>query len=145
MALECTALVYSNISLCILLSNMSLKDQTLQQIGKILLLNSEEDVFKFVFQGLVLQASSDEAETLLLKDVEKILKSLSAQGPGLTACDRDGRRNANLAHGCMKRIVISHLQKLGYNAAICKSRWDHSGALSAGMNNNNLLLYHMTE
>ena len=126
---------------CILLSKMLLKDQALYWIGNtfLFLLYNEEDVFKFVFQGLVLQASSDEAETLLLKDVEKILKSLSVQG--LTACDRDGRRNASLAHGCMKRIVISHLQKLGYNAAICKSRWDHSGSVSAGMNNNNLPYY----
>jgi diphthamide synthase subunit DPH2 len=75
----------------------------------------------------------DEVEALLLKDVEKILKSLSAQETGLIVCSEDGRRNENVTRRCIKRIVMNRLQKLGYNAAICRSRWDHSGGLSAGI------------
>jgi uncharacterized protein (TIGR01615 family) len=33
---------------------------------------------------------------------------------------------------CLKRQVMKHLRTGGYNAAICKSRWDHAGSFPGG-------------
>lgn len=36
------------------------------------------------------------------------------------------------ATSCLKRQVMKHLRTGGYNAAICKSRWDHAGSFPGG-------------
>jgi len=36
------------------------------------------------------------------------------------------------ATSCFKRQVMKHLRTGGYNAAICKSRWDHAGSFPGG-------------
>ncbi|KAJ7569701.1 hypothetical protein O6H91_01G089200 [Diphasiastrum complanatum] len=38
----------------------------------------------------------------------------------------------NLRRGCLNRLIVQQLRNLGYNAAICKSRWDAVGWLPGG-------------
>lgn len=68
-------------------------------------------------------------ELLLLVDVSK---AIEAETEELTASDdeRDDGRNAVI--GRLRRPVMKHLRQEGYNAAICKSRWDHGDGLPAG-------------
>jgi uncharacterized protein (TIGR01615 family) len=33
---------------------------------------------------------------------------------------------------CLKRRIMAHLRAAGYNAATCKSRWDHAGSFPGG-------------
>ncbi|KAG6489617.1 hypothetical protein ZIOFF_050892 [Zingiber officinale] len=65
-------------------------------------------------QGLILCASN--AERNLLADSSKIMdKTKNSKGKG--EC---------------RRILVEELQSLGYDAAICKSKWDKSSSLPAG-------------
>ncbi|RZS06192.1 hypothetical protein BHM03_00036812 [Ensete ventricosum] len=65
-------------------------------------------------QGLVPSASV--AERNLLADASKILEKA---------------RNSKNKDGC-RRMVVDGLRSLGYDAAICKSRWDKSPSFPAG-------------
>lgn len=68
-------------------------------------------------------------ELLLLVDVSK---AIEAETEELTASD-DGRDDGpNAVIGRLRRPVMKHLRQEGYNAAICKSRWNHGDGLPAG-------------
>lgn len=62
-----------------------------------------------ILQELV--ASTNVTERILLAEVNKV-------------SDTD--------EGCLKRRIMKHLRNGGYNAAICKSRWDHAGSFPGG-------------
>ncbi|KAG6492769.1 hypothetical protein ZIOFF_047734 [Zingiber officinale] len=71
------------------------------------------DAAEFI-KGLILCASN--AERNLLADSSKIMdKTKNSKGKG--EC---------------RRILVEELQSLGYDAAICKSKWDKSSSLPAG-------------
>lgn len=44
-------------------------------------------------------------------------------------CTEDG---VDCTSGCLKRAVMKSLRDAGYNAAICKSRWDQAGGFPGG-------------
>lgn len=75
-----------------------------------------------------LASCTSDAEIMLQRDVQLIVDSITAETRHV--CD-DGS-NATLTHGCLKRTVMIRLQKMGYNAAVCKTRWDHSCGIPAG-------------
>lgn len=70
----------------------------------------------------------DSIEETLLRDTQSILNSVVAEVRNV--CD-DGKV-ATTAHSCLKRMVMTRLQKMGYTAAICKTKWDHLCGTPAG-------------
>lgn len=54
----------------------------------------------------------------------------------LTEVNKASTKAKNVAEdgvpSCLKRQVMKHLRTGGYNAAICKSRWDHAGSFPGG-------------
>lgn len=60
----------------------------------------------------------DEQESLLLAEVVKAMDVLKTSECATTLCRR--------------RSVMKHLRSNGYNAALCKSRWDHAGSFPGG-------------
>jgi uncharacterized protein (TIGR01615 family) len=60
----------------------------------------------------------DEQEVKLLAEVVKVMDVLKTSECATTLCRR--------------RSVMKHLRSNGYNAALCKSRWDHAGSFPGG-------------
>ncbi|MCO5599589.1 hypothetical protein L7F22_053695 [Adiantum nelumboides] len=73
-------------------------------------------------ESLVLCA--DSTEEVLLREIQEILADI------VHTCDNG--KPATVMHSCLKRTVMSRLQMWGYNAAICKSKWDHLCGIPAG-------------
>ncbi|KAG0570390.1 hypothetical protein M758_6G153200 [Ceratodon purpureus] len=71
-----------------------------------------------ILQDMV--SSINVTERILLGEVEKA-----------TAKAKDAASDED-ASSCLKRQVMKHLRTGGYNAAICKSRWDHAGSFPGG-------------
>ncbi|KAI5055886.1 hypothetical protein GOP47_0029407 [Adiantum capillus-veneris] len=71
-----------------------------------------------------LAISADSTEEALLTDTQKILADI------VHMCDNG--EPATVMHSCLKRTVMSCLQMRGYNAAICKTKWDHLCGIPAG-------------
>nr|XP_024368885.1 uncharacterized protein LOC112279052 [Physcomitrium patens]PNR59870.1 hypothetical protein PHYPA_002662 [Physcomitrium patens] len=69
--------------------------------------------------GLV--SSTNVTERVLLAEVNKAMASARE----LTSSEDD-------VTFCLRRQVMKHLRTVGYNAAICKSRWDHAGSFPGG-------------
>ena len=40
--------------------------------------------------------------------------------------------NADCSGGCIRREVMSRLREKGFDAAICKTQWDHSRGVPGG-------------
>ncbi|KAG0558354.1 hypothetical protein KC19_10G022000 [Ceratodon purpureus] len=76
-----------------------------------------------VLQGLA--PCVDAHETALLAEVFKAMDGY-ANVDGQDATQERG------GHGRRRRSVMKHLQISGYNAALCKSRWDHAGSFPGG-------------
>ncbi|KAG0588798.1 hypothetical protein KC19_2G269800 [Ceratodon purpureus] len=57
-------------------------------------------------------------ERVLVCEVEKAIAEVVAAEGGVTTC--------------LRRQVMKHLRTSGYNAAICKSRWEHVGSFPGG-------------
>lgn len=72
----------------------------------------------------------DKGESRVLKDVIKAVDSMQEKRVDMDSdCVRKGEicRNDYFLYWVMKQ-----LRSFGYNAAVCKSRWEHAGALPAG-------------
>lgn len=70
-----------------------------------------------ILQDMV--SSNNVTERILLAEVNKAtakIKELASDG----------------VTSCLNRQVMKHLRTGGYNAAICKSRWDHAGSFPGG-------------
>ena len=72
-----------------------------------------------ILQDLV--SSINVTERILLAEVNKAI----AKANDITSVE-------NGVSSCLKRQVMKHLRTGGYNAAICKSRWDHAGSFPGG-------------
>eukprot|EP00271_Cylindrocystis_brebissonii_P008941 TRINITY_DN2348_c0_g2_i1.p1 TRINITY_DN2348_c0_g2~~TRINITY_DN2348_c0_g2_i1.p1 ORF type:complete len:588 (-),score=104.45 TRINITY_DN2348_c0_g2_i1:551-2314(-) len=72
-------------------------------------------------------------ETKVLNDVTAIVKAAREDGNegngGIALCSAQTK---NCSGGCLRRVVMGRLRSAGYNAAICKSRWDHSRGFPGG-------------
>lgn len=64
-------------------------------------------------------------ETTLLAEVIKAMDALKAA----SITDEKEECASNV---CRRRSVMKHLRSNGYNAALCKSRWDHAGSFPGG-------------
>jgi uncharacterized protein (TIGR01615 family) len=74
-----------------------------------------------VLQGLA--PCVNEQETVLLAEV---MKAMDANTNGKDATEECA------TNVCRRRSVMKHLRSSGYNAALCKSRWDHAGSFPGG-------------
>lgn len=72
-----------------------------------------------ILQDLV--ASTNATERLLLAEVSK---AIALAGDAVSA--------GGGVSSCARRQVMKHLRSGGYNAAICKSRWEHVGSFPGG-------------
>eukprot|EP00897_Mesotaenium_endlicherianum_P004095 jgi/Mesen1/3713/ME000202S02802 len=77
-----------------------------------------------IIQGLSQCAST--AERSLLADMNRAVRSAKEED---NICRDDV---ANCTGSCIRRAVMARLRHAGYNAAICKSRWDHSRGFPGG-------------
>lgn len=74
-----------------------------------------------VLQGLA--PCVNEQETVLLAEVIKAMDAVTNGKYATEEC-------ASIV--CRRRSVMKHLRSSGYNAALCKSRWDHAGSFPGG-------------
>jgi len=65
-------------------------------------------------------------ERNLLADVSKLVEAVSHEGN--TVC----KDKEDCTNGCLRRAVMNRLRSSGYNAAVCKSRWDHTNGYPSG-------------
>lgn len=65
-------------------------------------------------------------ERNLLADVSKLVEAVSHEG-NIVCKDKEDCTN-----GCLRRAVMNRLRFSGYNAAVCKSRWDHANGYPSG-------------
>lgn len=65
-------------------------------------------------------------ERNLLADVSKLVEAVSHEG-NIVCKDKEDCTN-----GCLRRAVMNRLRSSGYNAAVCKSRWDHANGYPSG-------------
>lgn len=79
-----------------------------------------------ILEGLVSCTSSDEPN-LLANVAEEIESEI---GKHLEAVVKEYGNTAD--RGCLRRPVMKHLRQVGYNAAICKTRWNHADGIPAG-------------
>lgn len=64
-------------------------------------------------------------ESLLLDTTQAVAK---VKEEASLIC-KDG---ADTCNNCLRRLVMGELRRRGYNAAICKARWDHAGGYPGG-------------
>eukprot|EP00249_Psilotum_nudum_P036405 c7115_g1_i1 orf=360-1814(-) len=79
-----------------------------------------------ILEGVV--SSKGNSEVLLLSDVNMAMKLVNENANSL--CRNDGLKCST--HGTLRRFVMTYLRQAGYNAAICKSKWEHTGGFPAG-------------
>jgi len=65
-------------------------------------------------------------ERNLLADASKLVEAASHEGN--TVC----KDKEDCTNGCLRRAVMNRLRSSGYNAAVCKSRWDHPNGFPSG-------------
>ncbi|KAJ7294733.1 hypothetical protein O6H91_22G063400 [Diphasiastrum complanatum] len=65
-------------------------------------------------------------ENALLTNVIQAMASVKERG--IEFCNE----GIECISGCFKRAIMKHLRAAGYNAAICKSRWDHAVGFAGG-------------
>lgn len=65
-------------------------------------------------------------ERNLLADVSKLVEAVSHEGN--TVC----KDKEDCTNGCLRRAVMNRLRSSGYNAAVCKSRWDNANGYPSG-------------
>ncbi|XP_073395130.1 uncharacterized protein [Physcomitrium patens] len=70
----------------------------------------------------------NEQERSLLGEVIYMLDALT----GDTITDGKGEKEDCASNVCRRRSVVKYLRSSGYNAALCKSRWDHAGIFPGG-------------
>lgn len=74
-----------------------------------------------------LSRPTNNMERKLLADV--VLTANEAWSDSENVCSTE---SVDCTRGCLRRAVMSRLRALGYNAAVCKSRWDHSRGFPGG-------------
>ncbi|XP_024383733.1 uncharacterized protein [Physcomitrium patens] len=79
-----------------------------------------------VLQGLA--PCVTEQETSLLVEVIKAIDAITEENS--TEGKDEKKECASIV--CRRRAVMKYLRGRGYNAALCKSRWDHSGSFPGG-------------
>lgn len=82
-----------------------------------------------VLQGLAPCVNAQ--ETALLAEVKKAMDALKAAKAGANTDDNVEKEEC-ASNVCKRRSVMKHLRSNGYNAALCKSRWDHAGSFPGG-------------
>jgi uncharacterized protein (TIGR01615 family) len=75
-----------------------------------------------ILQGL--SASINVTERILLSEVTKALNAAKEKNRV--------KEDEAAPDSSTRRAVMNHLRAAGYNAAICKSRWDHAGGFPGG-------------
>lgn len=65
-------------------------------------------------------------ERNLLADASKLVEAASLEGN--TVC----KDKEDCTNGCLRRAVMNRLRSSGYNAAVCKSRWDQANGYPSG-------------
>eukprot|EP01018_Ginkgo_biloba_P021948 Gb_40428 [translate_table: standard] len=65
-------------------------------------------------------------ERNLLADTSKFVEAVNLEA-NTTCKDKE-----ECSNGCLRRAIMNRLRTSGYNAAICKSRWDHACGYPAG-------------
>lgn len=89
-----------------------------------------------ILQGLT--ACTSVTERILLSEVTKALNAAAKETTtnkqrGASTIDDDEVAPAgHCSSSSPRRAVMKHLRSTGYNAAICKSRWDHAGGFPGG-------------
>jgi hypothetical protein len=68
------------------------------------------------------------AERGLLADVSAAVKATKGQAME----HGESQDDEECSGGCIRRAVLKGLRRQGHNAAICKSRWDHSRGFPGG-------------
>jgi uncharacterized protein (TIGR01615 family) len=79
-----------------------------------------------ILQGLTHCAST--LESAIRMDVTKALR-IAREEHATSLCSTEGH---DCAGSCLRRAVMARLRTRGYNAAVCKSRWDHSRGFPGG-------------
>eukprot|EP00271_Cylindrocystis_brebissonii_P017067 TRINITY_DN4284_c0_g1_i1.p1 TRINITY_DN4284_c0_g1~~TRINITY_DN4284_c0_g1_i1.p1 ORF type:complete len:541 (+),score=50.84 TRINITY_DN4284_c0_g1_i1:339-1961(+) len=80
-----------------------------------------------ILQALTKCASSSERR--LLAEVTAIVQAVREDDDGESLCSP---AREDCSGSCLRRLVMSRLRENGYNAAICKARWDHSRGFPGG-------------
>ncbi|CAM6024260.1 unnamed protein product [Sphagnum balticum] len=75
-----------------------------------------------------LTAAHGHLERELLADVKMVVLNIDEDTDLI--CNPEGGKECK--GGCTKRFVVKHLKALGYNSAVCKSRWPSSGRVPGG-------------
>lgn len=77
-----------------------------------------------ILKGLVLCNSAWERN--VLADTSKLLEAASQEANSIC------KDKEECANGCLRRTVMNRLRSMGYNAAVCKSKWDAACGYTTG-------------
>ncbi len=87
-------------------------------------------------QGLT--ACTKDSEKILLSEVTEALNAAAVKERNRGAeqeqenQQQQDQEEAPDSSSSRRRVIMKHLRAAGYNAAICKSRWDHAGGFPGG-------------
>jgi uncharacterized protein (TIGR01615 family) len=87
-------------------------------------------------QGLT--ACTKDSEKILLSEVTEALNAAAVEErnrgaeQGQENQQQQDQEEAPDSSSSRRRVITKHLRVAGYNAAICKSRWDHAGGFPGG-------------
>ncbi|CAK9869647.1 unnamed protein product [Sphagnum jensenii] len=87
-------------------------------------------------QGLT--ACTKDSEKILLSEVTEALNAAAVEEmkrgaeQGQENQQQEDQEEAPDSSSSRRRVIMKHLRAAGYNAAICKSRWDHAGGFPGG-------------
>ncbi|CAM6041823.1 unnamed protein product [Sphagnum compactum] len=86
-------------------------------------------------QGLT--ACTKDSEKILLSEVTEALNAAAVKERNRGAeqeqeNQQQDQEEAPDSSSSRRRVIMKHLRAAGYNAAICKSRWDHAGGFPGG-------------
>uniref|UniRef100_A0A0C9RGZ2 TSA: Wollemia nobilis Ref_Wollemi_Transcript_25156_2068 transcribed RNA sequence n=1 Tax=Wollemia nobilis TaxID=56998 RepID=A0A0C9RGZ2_9CONI len=91
---------------------------------------------KDVLENLVYCSKINAVEGLLHKEAMKAVEMFEAnqnQAECYQGCKNQKENGDEMTQkSFLRRYVMKHLRVLGYNAGICKSRWEHTGGFPAG-------------
>lgn len=104
---------------------LDLREPNLVRILKfvdVLLCRLDLDVVSIATTYVVVQALSPCVTAEENAVLAKVVKAM-------TAIEEEKCANSGI---CSRRRVMTQLRELGYNAALCKSRWEHAGTFPGG-------------
>ena len=82
-------------------------------------------MFTLMLQTLTSSYGGIEAE--LVNAVRRLVLGIDVDNDLI--CNSGG---TNCRGGCIKRLVVNQLRAAGYDAAVCKSKWESSGRVLGG-------------